>query len=48
MMVLAELIETLEQFKIVNEMQVDYIQGYLFAKPMSVPDTIQFLLKHKV
>jgi len=48
MMVLAEGIETQEQFKIVKEMQVDYIQGYLFAKPMSVPDTIQFLLKQKV
>lgn len=48
MLVLAEGIETQEQFKIVKEMQVDYIQGYLFAKPMSVPDTIQFLLKQKV
>ncbi len=48
MMVLAEGIETQEQFKIVKEMQVDYIQGYLFAKPMSVSDTIQFLLKQKV
>ena len=48
MLVLAEGIETIEQFEIVKEMQVDYIQGYLFAKPMSISDTIEFLLKHKV
>lgn len=47
MKVLAEGIETQEQFQIVNEMQVDYIQGYLFAEPMSVQDAIQFLLKQK-
>ena len=48
MTVLAEGIETQEQFQIVKDMQVDYIQGYLFAKPMSISDTIEFLLKHKV
>ena len=48
MMVLAEGIETQEQFDIVKEMNIDYIQGYLFAKPMSISDSIQFLLKHKV
>lgn len=48
MTVLAEGIETEEQFDIVKDMQVDYIQGYLFAKPMSIADTIDFLLKHKV
>lgn len=48
MTVLAEGIETEEQFDIVKDMQVDYIQGYLFAKPMSIADTIEFLLKHKV
>lgn len=46
--VLAEGIETEEQYDIVKDMQVDYIQGYLFAKPMSIADTIEFFLKHKV
>lgn len=48
MTVLAEGIETQEQFDIVKEMKIDYIQGYLFAKPMSISDTIEFLVKHKV
>jgi len=48
MMVLAEGIETQEQYQIVKDMQVDYIQGYLFAKPMNISDTIQFFLKHRV
>lgn len=48
MTVLAEGIETQEQFDIVKEMKIDYIQGYLFAKPMRISDTIEFLVKHKV
>ena len=44
----AEGVENEAQLKLLEKLKCDYIQGYLFAKPMSVPDTIQFLLKQKV
>jgi len=48
MKVLAEGIETEEQYQIIKEMNVDYIQGYLFSKPLSTEDALDFFSKHKV
>lgn len=41
--VLAEGIETSEQSKIIQALGCDYVQGFLFAKPLCMADTLLFL-----
>lgn len=41
--VVAEGVETAEQFAILKQLQCDFVQGYYFAKPMARTDFIQFL-----
>jgi diguanylate cyclase len=48
MKILAEGIETDEQYQIIKEMNIDYIQGFLFSKPLSIEDALDFFSKHKV
>lgn len=48
MKVLAEGIETNEQYEIIKNMNIDYIQGFLFSKPLSTKDALDFFSKHKV
>lgn len=48
MQVLAEGIESDEHYEIVRKMQIDYIQGYLFSRPLSIDDAIEFFKKHQV
>ena len=44
--VLAEGVETREQFMTLKEMGADYIQGFYFARPMPAPDLVAFLEEH--
>lgn len=39
--VVAEGIETLEQFDFFKKLKSDYFQGYLFARPMPLPDLVK-------
>lgn len=48
MKVLAEGIENEEQFDIVSSMPIDYLQGYLLSKPLSLKDALNFFKKHQV
>lgn len=48
MKLLAEGIESNEQYEIIKEMNIDYIQGFLFSKPLSIEDALEFFSKHKV
>lgn len=48
MKVLAEGIESSEQYEIIKEMNMDYIQGFLFSKPLTIEDALDFFSKHKV
>jgi len=48
MKILAEGVENDEHYAIVRKMNVDYIQGYLFSKPLSVKEAIEFFKKHQV
>jgi len=48
MKILAEGVENDEHYEIVRKMNVDYIQGYLFSKPLSVKDAIDFFKKYQV
>jgi EAL domain-containing protein (putative c-di-GMP-specific phosphodiesterase class I) len=43
MHVVAEGIETIEQYRLLREMKCHFGQGYLFARPMSVKDISQLL-----
>ncbi|MFR7590120.1 MAG: EAL domain-containing protein [Longibaculum sp.] len=38
--VIAEGVETMQELRVVLYLEVDYIQGYLFAKPQSIPSKI--------
>ena len=44
--VLVEGVETEEQARILIDMGVDYMQGYLYARPMPEPDFVAFLNEH--
>jgi len=44
--VVAEGVETLQQFEILKSMNVDAVQGYLFAKPMPLSDYINWHKKY--
>jgi EAL domain-containing protein (putative c-di-GMP-specific phosphodiesterase class I) len=48
MKVLAEGIETDEQYEAVRLMEIDYIQGYLFSRPLSVTNALEFFKNHQV
>lgn len=41
--VIAEGVETQEQLKVLVELGCDYIQGYLFSKPVKLPELIEFI-----
>lgn len=41
--IVAEGIETEEQFNIMNNLGIDYIQGYYFSKPLSEKDFLEFV-----
>ncbi|WP_313639102.1 EAL domain-containing protein [Paenibacillus sp.] len=41
--VVAEGVETQEQLKLLENMECDIIQGYLFSKPLSSHDLIEFV-----
>ena len=45
--VLAEGVETEEQLNILREIGCQYVQGFLFAHPMTKGDTYDLLLKNK-
>ena len=44
--VVAEGVETEEQYHILDYMDCDYIQGYYFAKPMNEKEFVAFLKSH--
>ncbi|GAB6059250.1 EAL domain-containing protein [Desulfonatronum parangueonense] len=44
--VVAEGVETEEQRQFLSEQGCDFIQGYLFSRPMAAPDLTPLLLKH--
>lgn len=48
MQVLAEGVENDEHYETVRRMKIDYIQGYLFSKPLSVDDALEFFKEHQV
>lgn len=41
LMTVAEGVETLEEFELMKELNVDYIQGFYFAKPMPMEDIMK-------
>ena len=41
--IVAEGIETEEQFNIMNKLGIDYIQGYYFSKPLQEEKFVEFL-----
>lgn len=45
--VVAEGVETLDQYNFLKEIGTDYIQGYFFSKPMPEDEFIKFLKAHK-
>ena len=40
-------VETIEQSEFIKEMEVDYIQGYLYANPLNESSFVTFITKHK-
>ena len=42
--IVAEGVETFEQYNLLKNLKVDYIQGYYFSKPLTAKDFIQFLI----
>lgn len=46
--IVAEGIETREQFETMERLGIDYIQGYYFSKPLSETDFTEFIQKHNV
>ncbi|RLP52355.1 MAG: EAL domain-containing protein [Ketobacter sp.] len=45
--VVAEGVETREQYEALKKMDCDYIQGFYFAKPMPKEDFLQFIAEHE-
>ena len=45
--ILVEGVETIEQIRLLEELGVDYLQGYYFSKPISKVDFIDFLKNNK-
>ena len=45
--VIAEGIETREQFDLLRQMQCDFGQGFYFARPMPAAEFEQFVLGHE-
>ena len=43
MVVLAEGVETEEQKKLLNEIGVEYLQGYYFSRPLPVAEIVNIL-----
>lgn len=43
--IVSEGIETEEQFKIMHELGINYIQGYYFSKPLPEKEFLEFMLK---
>ncbi len=48
MKVLAEGVENVEQFEIVKNMPIDYIQGYFLSKPLTIKNALDFFKNHQV
>lgn len=46
MKIVAEGIETKEQFDFINEQNVEFIQGYYFSKPIPEKEFLSFLMKY--
>ena len=44
--IVGEGVETEEQYRILERLGCDYIQGYYFAKPMNEKDFVEFLREH--
>ncbi len=42
---IAECVETHEQFDFLKDHDVDYVQGYLFSKPLTLPELADFIEK---
>jgi len=47
MRVVAEGVDSMETLKYIREQGVDYIQGFLIAKPMGAEDYLEFIKMHK-
>jgi EAL domain-containing protein (putative c-di-GMP-specific phosphodiesterase class I) len=43
MQVVAEGVETIEQYEYLNDLQCDYIQGYYYSPPLSVEDATKLM-----
>jgi EAL domain-containing protein (putative c-di-GMP-specific phosphodiesterase class I) len=41
--IISEGIETEEQFKVMEELGISYIQGYYFSKPLEEPEFLRFI-----
>ncbi|NDL67846.1 putative bifunctional diguanylate cyclase/phosphodiesterase [Anaerotalea alkaliphila] len=46
--VIAEGVETKEQMELLKELGCDRVQGYFFARPMTIADTLQFMEGHEM
>ncbi len=46
--IVSEGIETQEQLDVMQELGIDYIQGYYFSKPLPEAEYVEFLEKHNV
>ena len=44
--IVSEGIETEEQFKVMNDLGINYIQGYYFSKPLSADEFMKFIIKN--
>ena len=44
--IVSEGIETEEQFKVMNDLGINYIQGYYFSKPLSADEFMEFIIKN--
>ncbi len=44
--IVSEGIETDEQFKAMDELGINYIQGYYFSKPLPADEFLDFIIKN--